>query len=116
MPYKDPERKRQWEQAHRTQRSEQRRLQRDPTTHAPSAWNVSCTRDGEERRLVGFDLRRRSCFLRVGIFSKDKVGTLNTHVWSFNSGRVILDILGYFGGLQLSGFCYVSATCPEKLC
>ena len=73
----------------------------DPMTHAQSAWNVGCTRDGEERRLVGFDLRRRNCFLRVGMFSKDKIGTLNTHVWSFNSGRVILAILGCLGGVAI---------------
>ena len=54
MPYKDPERKRQWEQAHRELRNKQRRAQRlavhtttpvcselDPNEKKPhSAWSV----------------------------------------------------------------------------
>jgi hypothetical protein len=36
MPYKDPERKRQWEREHRKQRNATRRLQRLPTRSGPT--------------------------------------------------------------------------------
>ncbi len=59
MPYKDPERKRQWELVHRQQRTERRRVQRapQPVKTMNSQIQTSCVPDpasGKERKPKGW--------------------------------------------------------------